>query len=428
MLTQRQYNKIIHDWIVLLTSIPGQNVRPQKNEFGFNLVDANGKPIAFDSTIAMFYIGFDDRNQTTYYDKVDTVESLKSAVVTITIVGEMADIYINQIQTLCMGNISRAYLKRFGFAIEGDPREIINDKEYSKKWFYRRTLDITLNVAISFTTPNTPSEEDILTIPFEVNGVYGADVSQKQAQFVTVYPSGEQQIITASPGFYLEEVKVEPVAVEQGEATPSLETQEFTPQEGFVGFNLFRVNPIQTESVNVKSTTEQQTYTPSQGIFIDEINILPILLQEKSVEPLDVQQTILPDTGYDGISSMVINPISPLFVGSQVPRLPQQTITPTTTNIVLNSGNYLNGDITILGSPNLLPQNIVDGKEIFGVVGTAVTETRDPNETYYEMKRTDFLRQQMGIVNYTDIPTNSEYLEQQTIVNNLIEKITGVAF
>lgn len=428
MLTQRQYNKIIHDWIVLLTSLPGQNVRPQKNEFGFNLVDANGKPIAFDSTIAMFYIGFEDRNQTSYYDNVDTVESLKSASVTITVVGEMADIYISQLQNLSMGNVSRAYLKKFGFAIEGEPREIMNDKEYSKKWFYRRTLEISLNLAISFTTPNTPSEEDILTIPFEVNGVFGSDVSQKQAQYITVYPSGETQVITASPGFYLEEVTVEPVAVEQGEAIPTTEVQEFTPQEGFVGFNLFRVNPIQTESVNVKSTTQQQTYTPSQGMFIDEINILPILLQEKSAEPLDVQQTILPDTGYDGISSMIINPISPLFVGSQVPKLPQQTITPTTTNIVLNSGNYLNGDITILGSPNLLPQNIVDGKEIFGIVGTAVTETRDPNETYYEMKRTDFLRQQMGIISYTDIPTNSEYLEQQIIVNNLIEKITGVAF
>ena len=71
---------------------------------------------------------------------------------------------------------------------------------------------------------------------------------------------------------------------------------------------------------------------------------------------------------------------------------------------------------------------IVDGKEIFGVVGTAVTETRDPNETYYEMKRTDYLRRQMGLVGVYDLPTEEEYLEQQTYVNTTIETIMGVSF
>lgn len=53
---------------------------------------------------------------------------------------------------------------------------------------------------------------------------------------------------------------------------------------------------------------------------------------------------------------------------------------------------------------------------------------RDVNETYYEMKREDYLRKQMGLIGYADIPTEEEYLEQQTIANGLIEKITGVAF
>ena len=48
-----------------------------------------------------------------------------------------------------------------------------------------------------------------------------------------------------------------------------------------------------------------------------------------------------------------------------------QTITPGTTNQTIASGRYLTGTQTIKGDANLVASNIVSGKSIFGVVGTA---------------------------------------------------------
>lgn len=153
MLTIKQYNKIIHDWIVKLTGISGSNVRPQKNQFGFNLVE-DGKPIAFDSTVCMFYVGFSNTNVTSYYD-LDTNNTLKTMNVTITIIGDSCDQDISQIQSLAMTESSRSYLAQYGIAIQGRPTEMISDGKYSKKWFYRRTLQLTMNVKLDFSFPNT---------------------------------------------------------------------------------------------------------------------------------------------------------------------------------------------------------------------------------------------------------------------------------
>lgn len=47
-----------------------------------------------------------------------------------------------------------------------------------------------------------------------------------------------------------------------------------------------------------------------------------------------------------------------------------QTYTPTTANQTIGAGQYLNGAQTIAGSGNLVPGNIKQGVNIFGVVGT----------------------------------------------------------
>lgn len=50
-----------------------------------------------------------------------------------------------------------------------------------------------------------------------------------------------------------------------------------------------------------------------------------------------------------------------------------QTITPGTSNKTIASGRYLTGTQTIKGDANLVAANIISGKSIFGVAGSAVT-------------------------------------------------------
>lgn len=146
--------------------------------------------------------------------------------------------------------------------------------------------------------------------------------------------------------------------------------------------------------------------------------------QSKTVSPTTSQQTISPDAGYDGLSSVTVNAmpggsattpattitanptisvssgglitasvsgsksvtpsVSAGYVSSgtagtvtvngsatqQLTAQAAQTITPTTTNQTIASGKYLTGTQTILGDANLLAENIADGVTIFGVTGT----------------------------------------------------------
>ena len=58
-------------------------------------------------------------------------------------------------------------------------------------------------------------------------------------------------------------------------------------------------------------------------------------------------------------------------VAGAIPKKSARTYTPTTTDQTISSGQYLDGAQTIKGDANLLPENIVSGKSIFGVEGSA---------------------------------------------------------
>ena len=85
------------------------------------------------------------------------------------------------------------------------------------------------------------------------------------------------------------------------------------------------------------------------------------LLQSKTVSPSTATQTITPDSGYDGLSQVVVNAISPTKGA--------QTYTPTTTDQTISSGRWLTGAQTIKGDANLVASNIKSGVSIFGVNG-----------------------------------------------------------
>ena len=84
-------------------------------------------------------------------------------------------------------------------------------------------------------------------------------------------------------------------------------------------------------------------------------------LQSKTVTPTVSQQTVSPDAGYDGLSSVTVNAVSPVKAA--------QTYTPGTTNQTIAAGRWLTGAQTINGDANLVANNIKSGVTIFGVMG-----------------------------------------------------------
>ena len=69
-----------------------------------------------------------------------------------------------------------------------------------------------------------------------------------------------------------------------------------------------------------------------------------------------------PDDGYDGLSSVQVNAISPTKGA--------ETFTPKTYNQTISSGRWLTGTQTIKGDANLVSSNIKSGVSIFGVSGS----------------------------------------------------------
>ena len=93
-------------------------------------------------------------------------------------------------------------------------------------------------------------------------------------------------------------------------------------------------------------------------------------LQAKTATPSESTQTISPDSGYDGLSSVTVNAVSRTYVGSGVTKKAAATYTPKTSDQSIAASQYLSGAQTIKGDANLVAGNIKSGVSIFGVTGT----------------------------------------------------------
>ena len=179
---------------------------------------------------------------------------------------------------------------------------------------------------------------------------------------------------------------------------------------------------LQTNNSSLEDIIEQLNNMPDAGGSADPV------LQDKTVTPTTSKQTITADSGYDGLDTVTVNAMptatqatpsitvntSGLITATatqtagyvaagtksatqQLTTQAAQTITPGTTDKTIASGRYLTGTQTIKGDSNLIAANIVSGKTIFGVAGTATAGGGSGGGTENEDKIID-----RTIVSYTN--------------------------
>lgn len=178
----------------------------------------------------------------------------------------------------------------------------------------------------------------------------------------------------------------------------------------------------------------------SSDITIEYNKPEPLLQAKTGITPTTSSQTIVPDSGYDGLSSVQINAISPTKAA--------QTYTPGTADQTIASGRWLTGAQTIKGDANLVAGNIKKDVSIFGVTGsyegsgggglsgnfyildisfTNPSGTSEFNHIDIQMLLSDAHESQWGEVYYTDrMPLVELYNPSETITIYLPVEAYGI--
>lgn len=157
------------------------------------------------------------------------------------------------------------------------------------------------------------------------------------------------------------------------EVTPLAKEQEYIP-DGFTGYSYVRVKGAAeaglTEPLTVKSTNELQEISPAEDkLGFDTITVEPISYDTLQCDSSTNAQVIMPENiGIEYFDKVIINPYT----------LDDFNIDITKDSV--NKTYYPSGNgfravkIGNVVDPNLKPENIIKGIELFGVQGAAAIE------------------------------------------------------
>ncbi|MGL5750611.1 MAG: hypothetical protein ACRCXT_08795 [Paraclostridium sp.] len=152
------------------------------------------------------------------------------------------------------------------------------------------------------------------------------------------------------------------------------------------------------QAINSKTTVPDVTYNDPWNTLINRVNairegsgnaIASDVLSGKTFTNNDgVEYTGTLNIGGTALTSDVLagktftDDSKTIKTGTMVNRGGAQTITPTTSDRTLSSG-YYSGNITVKGDANLKPENIMSGKSIFGITGTAIKMKEGPTPSLH---------------------------------------------
>lgn len=134
------------------------------------------------------------------------------------------------------------------------------------------------------------------------------------------------------------------VALQEKSVVPSKSTQNVVSDAGYDGLSKVTVEPIPDEYVvptgEVQITSNGQHTVSGYVTANVEVPIPTFSTQEKSVEPSESQQEVVPDADKDGLSKVTVGAVSSTYVGSGVVRKSSTDLSATGSTVSVPAGYY----------------------------------------------------------------------------------------
>ena len=170
-------------------------------------------------------------------------------------------------------------------------------------------------VVQSKSVKSTTSQQTV-TAPSGVDGYNPITVEPIKLQQKTAYPEIGKWVYARPDDGYdgLSAVNVYPIRLQEKTVSPSQSVQTITPDNSssYDGLSKVTVNAATLQSKTATlSTVNSQTIRPDSSYYgLSSVTVPMMNLQSKTVTPSDSQQTVVADTGYDGLSQVIVNAAS----------------------------------------------------------------------------------------------------------------------
>lgn len=210
------------------------------------------------------------------------------------------------------------------------------------------------------------------------------------------------------------------------EVTPLATEQEYIP-DGFTGYSYVRVKGGAeaglTEPLTVKSTNEAQEISPAEDkLGFDKITVEPITYDTLHCDSSTNAQVIMPeDSGNEYFNKVIVSPYTLDDFHIDI------------TKYSVNKTYYPEGngfksvEIGNVVEPNLKPENIVKGIEIFGVQGAAAIEGISTETIPITVRAAEteqvFRAVDSSVVGYSVVTVEAATLEDKTVEPSISKRI-----